>query len=125
MRGVIAGVTLIAVFMLVLAANATWKPEYAELPQSVRDWYPHAQLTPSAHKRLDYTYCCNHADVVKTQFRVDRALGEDQWYWLKDGNWERVPDDIIHWGESAPDGQATLFVYNNTAMCFWPPLGGG
>lgn len=31
-----------------------------------------------------------------------------------------VPPDIIHWGESAPGGQPTLFVYSGMETCFFP-----
>lgn len=50
-------------------ANATWKPEYASAPQAVQDWYKNAQLTPQARARLNWVFCCDHADVVKTKFR--------------------------------------------------------
>jgi hypothetical protein len=65
-------------------------------------------------------------DVVRTQFRVEQdgsAEGHDIWFYLKDGKWNRVPDDIIQWGEHAPDKQATLFIYQSTGqeLCFYPP----
>jgi hypothetical protein len=101
-------------------AHAHWKPEYADASPAVRDWYEHAQLTPAAAKRLGFQSCCAHADVVKTQFRVNRANGGDQWWWLDGATWKRVPDDIIHWGESAPDGQPTLFAVGETPTCFYP-----
>lgn len=53
-------------------ADARWKPEYASQPQEVRDWYSRAELTPKAQMRFPFKSCCEHADVVKTQFRVDR-----------------------------------------------------
>jgi len=106
--------------VLIGQADARWKPEYANAPQAVRDWYQHAELTPKAQMRFPFKSCCEHADVVKTQFRVNRATAGDEWYWLDGENWRRIPDDIIHWGETAPDKQPTLFVYRGKETCFWP-----
>ncbi len=106
--------------VLIGQADARWKPEYANAPQEVRDWYQHAQLTPKARMRFPFKSCCEHADVVKTQFRVNRATSGDEWYWLDGQDWRRIPDDIIHWGETAPDKQPTLFVYRGKETCFWP-----
>ncbi len=72
---------------------------------------------------------------MKTRFRVDRFSGADAWYYELDGAWVRIPDDIIHWGEVAPGGKATLFglaeqfarAFNlpiGTPTCFYPPEGG-
>jgi hypothetical protein len=49
-------------------------------------------------------------------------LNGDTWLWLDpDRNiWREVPDDIIHWGESAPDGRPTLFIYQGQETCFYP-----
>jgi hypothetical protein len=106
--------------VLIGQADARWKPEYVNAPQEVRDWYQHAQLTPKARMRFPFKSCCEHADVVKTQFRVNRATSGDEWYWLDGQDWRRIPDDIIHWGETAPDKQPTLFVYRGKETCFWP-----
>jgi hypothetical protein len=101
-------------------ADARWKPEYASAPQEVQDWYRNAELTPQAQQRFPFKSCCEHADVVKTQFRVNRATSGDEWYWLDGETWRRVPDDIIHWGETAPNKQPTLFVFEGKETCFWP-----
>lgn len=105
-------------------ANATWKPEYANAPQEVQDWYRSAQLTEPAQKRFGFKSCCAHSDVVKTEFRVDKKSGNDEWYWMKDGDWTLIPGDVIHWGESAPDQQPTLFAIGNLPTCFYPGEGG-
>jgi len=102
------------------AAEARWKPEYANVPQSVQDWYKRAELTPKAQLRFPFKSCCAHSDVVRTQFRVNKTDGRDEWYWLDGKDWRRIPDDIIHWGETAPDKQPTLFVYDGHETCFWP-----
>ena len=106
--------------VLISQADARWKPEYTNAPQAVRDWYQHAELTPKAQMRFAFKSCCAHSDVVKTQFRVNRATAGNEWYWLDGKDWRRIPDDIIHWGETAPDKQPTLFVYRGKETCFWP-----
>ncbi|MGH6726588.1 MAG: hypothetical protein ACREB8_08590 [Pseudolabrys sp.] len=106
--------------VLIGQADARWKPEYASAPQTVRDWYQHAELTRKAQMRFPFKSCCEHADVVRTQFRVNRATAGDEWYWLDGETWRRIPDDIVHWGETAPDKQPTLFVYQGHETCFWP-----
>ena len=111
---------VLAAGLLISQAEARWKSEYANAPQAVRDWYQTAQLTPKAQMRFAFKNCCEHADVVKTQFRVNRLDAGDEWYWLDGQDWRRIPDDIIHWGETAPSKQPTLFVYQGKETCFWP-----
>ena len=120
-----AFVTIAFVSVLVLVAtmarpaHARWKSEYAAAPQAVQDWYQNAELTEAAKKRFSFTKCCAKADVVDTKFKVGGA-GNDEWWWLNSGQWQRVPDDIIHWGEHAPGGRPTLFVYDGRPTCFFP-----
>ena len=98
--------------------------QYANVAPEIRDWYANAELTDAARQRLPWKKCCEHADVVKTQFRVNKTNGNDEWYWLNEGQWKRIPPDIIHWGVSAPGGQPVLFVYSNIEICFFPGQGG-
>jgi hypothetical protein len=98
--------------------------QYANVPQEIRDWYANAELTDAAQQRLPWKKCCDHADVVKTRFKVNKSNGDDEWYWLQEGQWKRIPPDIIHWGVSAPGGEPVLFVYSNTETCFFPGQGG-
>ena len=114
----------IVILFHVVLANATWKPEYAQLPKEVQDWYRNAELTEAAQARLHIKYCCAKADVVKTKFRVNRTSGADEWEWLDNGEWKVVPPDIIHVGESAPSGEPTLFVWSGKPTCFFPGRGG-
>lgn len=93
-------------------------------PQEVRDWYKNAELTAEAQQRFPFKKCCAQSDVVRTQFRVDKVSGADAWWWLDGETWRAVPPDIIHWGESAPDGQPTLFVFLGKETCFFPGDGG-
>jgi hypothetical protein len=108
----------------ITSAYATWKPEYANAAPEVQEWYRNAQLTDAAQRRFGFKSCCAHSDVVKTTFRVDKATDGDEWYWLKDGQWNLIPSDIIHWSENAPDGQPTLFAIGNLPTCFYPGQGG-
>ena len=93
---------LIGFGLVIGTADARWHIPASNAPQAVQDWYRNAELTPRSQYRFAFKKCCEHADVVKTQFRVNRANGGDEWYWLDGTNWRRVPDDIIHWGETAP-----------------------
>jgi len=128
MRALVAA-AMLCLLALASDAHATWKPEYAQADAAVRDWYKNAELTPEAQKRFDFAGCCDHADVVKTKFRVG-AKGADDWEFWDDAAspaaWREIPPDIIHWGESAPGGEATLFRLGvgGALVCFWPPEGG-
>ena len=103
---------------------ATWKPEYAQLPQAVQDWYESRTLTPAAESRFHFHSCCAHSDVVKTKFKVG-GVGNDEWWWLDpDSKWQRVPEDVIHWEEHAPNGEPTMFAIGSTPTCFFPPNAG-
>jgi hypothetical protein len=122
----------LAMLLLVLGmrAHATWKPEYAQNSPEVRDWYKGQTMTKETWHRLgepSWHSCCEHGDVFKTQFRVGPgAHGEDEWWYLKGETWKQVPPDVIHWGQRAPGGQPTLFIYQVTGqeLCFYPPEGG-
>jgi hypothetical protein len=127
MRSEVLQAGAIALLLTALAGGcrAEWKPEYASSSPEVREWYRNAPLTPEAQKRFPFKKCCDHADVVKTRFEVDRTSGRDVWsYEASPGHMKRIPDDIIHWGVSAPGGQPTLFVYQGQETCFFPGEGG-
>jgi hypothetical protein len=109
-----------AAAMIASQAQATWKPEYANNPPEVQEWYRNAELTEAAKIRFPFKKCCDHADVVKTRFNVNKTSKGDEWYWLDGDQWRRIPDDIIHWGRRAPDGQPTLFIYSGKETCFFP-----
>lgn len=123
------GAPMVAIAMLLAtptAAHSRWKPEYASAPPEVRNWYEQAELTPAAEARLHFKSCCAHSDVVRTEFRVNKTDGGDEWYWLDGETWKRVPVDIIHFDSHAPDGRPTLFVLPGTSIetCFYPGDGG-
>lgn len=98
--------------------------QYANSPN--RAWYREQQINPEARERLKVMWksCCDHSDVVKTRFRVDRTTADDQWFWLDGNTWRQVPADIIHWNDPTPDGQPLLFVYSGLPTCFYPGEGG-
>jgi hypothetical protein len=120
----VAAQAAIVATMLATRVGATWKPEYADQPLEVQAWYRNAELTKAAQVRFPFKKCCDHSDVVKTKFNVNRTSAGDEWYWLDGEQWRRVPDDIIHWNESAPSGLPTLFIYNGKETCFFPGDGG-
>src|SRR5690349_22945129 len=101
-----------------MSAQAHDDGRYANSPY--RDWYKNAELTTATQQRFPFKKCCDHADVVRTRFSVSRIDGHDEWSWLDGATWRRVPDDVIHWGVSAPGGRPTLFVYSGKETCFFP-----
>jgi hypothetical protein len=115
---------LATAILLPVASQAKWKPQYASAPQEVQDWYKSRKLTDAAAKRFAFKSCCDGSDKVETQFRVDRATGEDKWYYQKDDQWIEVPPDVIWWDEHSPTGEAILFAVDGKPTCFFPPRGG-
>lgn len=116
----------IAFALLLTVARASDDP--AVHGNTGHDWYADAEITDAARERLGVQWqkCCNHAEVFRTEFRVNKEDGDDEWWYLtKAGTWKRLPNDIIHWGETAPDKQPTLFIYQGIEVCFWPGEGGG
>jgi hypothetical protein len=93
------------------------------------------QRINEAARRLDrnpylpWSNCCDNADRVKTQFRVNRDTNKDTWWWLDGNTWRQVPDDIIHeeYDPTMPEDlrrEGVLFVYRGKPTCFWYPEGG-
>ena len=117
-------VGLVASVALAAQAQATWKPEYALNSPEIQAWYRNAELTEAAKIRLPFKKCCDHADVVRTRFTVNKTDAGDEWFYLDGESWKRIPPDIIHWGLTAPDSQPTLFVYAGKETCFFPGDGG-
>jgi hypothetical protein len=113
-----------AATLLPVASQAKWKPQYASAPQEVQDWYKSRKLTDAAAKRFAFKSCCDGSDKVETQFRVDRATGDDKWYYQKDGQWTEVPPDVIWWDEHSATGETVMFALDGKPTCFCPPRGG-
>src|SRR5258708_33642422 len=95
------------------------------LPAWSDSWFERQTLNPPTMKRLNvgWNSCCLGSEDVRSALRGERACIWEDWDYMKDGSWKRVPDDTIHWGQHAPGGQATLFVYFMTGdeTCFYPP----
>lgn len=123
---VVVGVLIIGVLIgfTVTRAFARDNGQWADAAPHRRDWFSKAEVTKAAQPRIGFKSCCEKADVVKTTFRVDKTTGSDTWFYDNHGTWTRIPDDIIHWGESGPDGEAVLFKVAGREVCFWPPDGG-
>lgn len=110
---------------------------YIQAPPDWQKWFSEAKTTEQSRARLAaqgfvWHSCCNHADRVKTRFRVNRESGADEWWYLdpKTEAWVRLENDIIH-HEDDPTMppqlkvEGVLFVYNGVPTCFWAPQEGG
>lgn len=111
---------------------------YVQAPADWQKWFGEAKTTEQSRPRLAtqgfvWHSCCNHADQVKTQFRVSpNPPHGDEWHYLdpKTQQWVRIPNDIIH-EEDDPTMprqlkiEGVLFVYNRLPTCFWAPQEGG
>ena len=64
-------------------SQAKSKPQYASNSPEIRDWYKSRKLTDAAAKRFAFKSCCDGSDKVETQFKVDKATGDDKWYYQK------------------------------------------
>jgi len=80
----------LAAVALATPVEARWKAEYASQPPEVQQWYRDAELTRAAQVRFPFKKCCDHADVVKTRFNVNRTNAGDEWYWLDGDKWRRI-----------------------------------
>lgn len=118
-------------FFLALPSHATWKPEYGQSPSDWIKWFDNAATTPAAQARLHFTKCCDNSDRFKTLFKPGAT--KDEWYFQRNGQWERIPDDVIHTEDdpTMPEQlkeEGVLFIYphgNGQPTCFWPPETGG
>lgn len=128
-------IVIAALVLSMTAARAHDSLHYVQAPPDWQKWFGEAKTTEESRSRLAaqgfiWHSCCNKADRVKTQFRVNRENGADEWYaWLNE-KWEKIPGDIIHW-ENDPTMptqlkiEGVLFIYNGIMTCAWLPLEGG
>lgn len=124
-------------------------PHWVQYTPDERNWMGEALTTQRSRPRLAskgfvWHSCCNQGDRVKTQFRVSKESGQDEWWFLKKGDteqtdeWVRIPNDIIHTEEDFDDDakmknkmspqmrtEGVLFIYQGTPTCFWAPQEGG
>lgn len=116
------------VAMLVLLLCFCTGAEAHDLPgksAEYQKWAKEAQTLPEARKTFPspWNYCCNHAEVIPVK-DIIFPTQEHGWQWNDNGTIRDIPNIIIHWHDSAPGNQPTLFVYQNTMTCFFPPQGG-
>src|ERR1700722_896329 len=88
----LSGLVGLAGLLLLIPAisNAIWKPEYAQLPSDLQQWY-REQRNPTTK-----VPCCSEADGARAQedVRGDR-------YWIRfeargvDSGWQEVPFEVI------------------------------
>jgi len=123
MRVVFAALA-VAGALLLAPAQARDNGQWEGVPWEIRQWYRDAELTEQAQTRFPFKKCCDHSDTVNTKFKVNKVDGADEWWWLDGANWRRVPPDVVHPNEHAPDGRPTLFVYEGKETCFFPGEGG-
>ena len=135
--GALSAITVALLLLCIIYVPATAEDhgQWANQPPEIRAWYQDATLTPAAQKRFGFVPCCEYAEVVRTKFKVDSSSGAPQWWYLDETSQKylRIPDDIIHWDEAAPDNKPTLFRLNidvmngavpaGTLTCFYPPGG--
>jgi hypothetical protein len=111
---------------VVLAIGREQYPgQYAQADSATREWYKSQKINPAARQRMGHAWssCCERGEVFRTKFRGgDGPHGSDEWWYLKNGQWKRIPDDVIHWDEHAPDKRPTLFLFNGNGeeLCFYP-----
>ena len=139
---VVLGVAVMVLFIVksaVVAANATWKPEYATNPEAVQKWFQEATPTIAGAARLGIGRCCNDAERLMTKFVASQ---NGDWEYYIDPNCTNVgcpmlpiPNDVVHDDEiKAPDPkdndlpefkamrrEGVLFIWQGKPSCFWPP----
>jgi len=136
------GLGIVLLFVAVVAANATWKPEFATSPPAVREWFKGAITTPAARQRLGIYHCCEQAERLRTKFVL--SAGHDWSYYPNPEcvtagcELRPLPNDIVHEDpiralDPADDGlpefqamrrEGVLFIWNGNPSCFWPPESG-
>jgi len=112
--------------MVVLAgpANATWKPNTHRFRPKVQDGIGNAELTDAAKIASRSRSACDHADVVKTQFRVNRPPTATSGTWLDGEQWRRIPPGRHSLGPDGPQPAANAVHLFRQGTCFFPGDGG-
>ena len=109
----------------IIVATRVHGHELPGIPQENQAWYQNAETNPEARPTFPspWAKCCNHAEVIPVK-NIIFPTNDHGWQWNDEGVVKNIPDVIIHWSESAPDNQPTLFVYIGIMTCFYPPQGG-
>src|SRR4051812_49209787 len=97
----IAKLLIYAFLMTLVVSGAKADDPWAQSPY--KSWYDAAEPTAAAKKHFGINKCCNHAEVVRTQFR--KKLNTDEWFYLdeKMHTWRKVPDFIIWENKQPPE----------------------
>ena len=133
-RAVFWGVLLFLFYWIVPVKGE----DYSKNPDYVRQWYRDAPTTKAFREKTNIHRCCYESEKVKTHFKIDKSTGEDRWFYFdkKINEFRQVPDEIIQWGMTGPNGEAILFAFDKayknkgvifpagTLSCFFPPRGG-
>lgn len=109
----------------VVVATRVHGHDHIGVSAELNSWYQNAETNPEARPTFPspWAKCCNHAEVIPVK-DIIFPTQEHGWQWNDKGEIKNIPDVIIHWNESAPDNQPTLFVYIGIMTCFYPPQGG-
>lgn len=102
--------------------NPAFAKDWSSSPY--HNWYNEQKLTPETKERLGvgWNSCCLDADRFDTRFRIvddGSKYGSETYEYLKDGQWLRMPPDIVQ-HKPTPDGQPILFLRASNAepLCF-------
>lgn len=123
--------TLLAFTPLLISSRVLGHDDGHPVVTPMDEWAIKQQVMPAARKRMSCQEmpvscsCCNGAEIVRPKYRVANDK-RDAWDWFNTfkGKWERIPDDIVHWGQPTPDKRAVLFLYpagTDNPRCFFPP----
>lgn len=136
---------VLAFWFSLLGAATCVKAHEAGSHPSLEGWAEQQIVTPEYGKRMGCAnpemrqgpscYCCAYSEIIedaeyklskdKVQVINGKEYPVDEWWYKLPGKteWKLVPDDAVHWGEHAPNGQAVLFFLpgTTTPRCFFPP----
>ncbi len=118
-------VMALALGISMLYLRGAWSHDMPGVSPELNAWYQQAETNMEARKTFPspWAKCCNHAEVIDVK-DIIFPTQEHGWQWNDKGVVKNIPNVIIHWHESAPNNQPTLFVYLDTMTCFYPPQGG-
>jgi hypothetical protein len=117
--------TAIVLGFMLLFLRGGFAHDLPGIPKENQSWYQNAETNPEARATFPSPWqkCCNHAEVIPVK-DIIFPTQDHGWRWNDKGEIKNIPNVIIHWNEAAPDNRPTLFVYNGTMTCFYPPQGG-
>ena len=127
MRVRAAAALLAATISLVLSSDLFAGGEWPNGPNKA--WFQGLQRPDNfknPHRDEKSRFCCDVADTVKTQFKVElgnEKYPEDRWYAWFNNQWIPIPAEKIV-QDYAPDGRPYLFMLAGTVQCFVRPRGG-